>query len=384
MLDQMVFERGIAAAGVTFLMLWLLQPLAYRLNLLDIPAGRKDHARPTPIIGGLGMAIGIIAAEWILAEQVPVAVRAYTASALLLIVIGLLDDKYDLSWRLRICAQVAAALISATWGGVRIEHLGPIFGLGELHLGALSLPFTVFAVVGLINAVNMIDGVDGLAGSLVLAALLMMGAAGLYAGNTIVVQQTCIAAGAIAAFLWFNLRFPWRKQARMFMGNAGSAFLGFTVAWAACRLTQDPQHPVSPMLALWLVPVPIADCLVLMIRRVRAGRSPFKADHNHVHHLLRDSGFSPMGSVLLLCAFSVTGGLIAAEATRQDLPSTLLLASYVALCVFWYRLTTLRVRAVGFLVRLRLASLVLQDVRGQRMSHQVLEAMRADFDKSAE
>ena len=119
----------------------------------------------------------------------------------------------------------------------------------------LSVPFTGCANVGLIDAINMVDGADGLAGSLVLTALVMLVAACLYSGNEIMAQRVMIMVGAVSAFLWFNLRFPWRPHAKIFMGNAGSAFLGFVIAWVSFRLTQNPGHPVSPVLALWLIPV---------------------------------------------------------------------------------------------------------------------------------
>ena len=177
MFDLVGAERGLAAAALTFLVQWLLLPVAHRWNLLDFPQGRKDHAHPTPIIGGIAMAVGIIVTAWATLDNPGTPMLAFTLGSALLIVVGLLDDKYDLPWWLRICAQIMAALIMAIIGGVRVEHLGPVFGLGDISLGLLSVPFTVFATVGVINAINMIDGADGLAGSLVLAALVMLGAA---------------------------------------------------------------------------------------------------------------------------------------------------------------------------------------------------------------
>jgi UDP-GlcNAc:undecaprenyl-phosphate GlcNAc-1-phosphate transferase len=343
--------RGIVAACLTFACLWLLLPVAHRLKLLDVPTGRKDHALPTPVIGGVAMAAGILVTIWC-TTIAGAPLLAYALGGGLLIVVGLLDDRYDLPWWLRICVQVVAALVMTHLGGVRVEHLGRVFGLGDTSLGTLSVPFTVFATVGLINAINMIDGADGIAGSLVLAALVMLYAAGLYSGNAGVAEQTIIMAGGVAGFLWLNLRFPWRTRAAVFMGNAGSAFLGFTIAWVAFRLTQNPGHPVTPILALWLVPIPVMDCLVLMARRIRRGTSPFKADHGHIHHLLRGAGFTPMQKVLMLCGFSSLCGLMAGQALRWDVPHPLLLIAFFAMCGGWYWLTSRRERATGFFRRL--------------------------------
>lgn len=349
-----IFWKGPLVAGLlTWLVLRLLQPVASRLDLLDHPMGRKDHAHPTPITGGIAMAVGVMVAGLMTLSTVGTSFFGFMAAALVLVVVGLLDDKYDLRWWIRVLAQVLAALIMVYVGEVRISELGPAFGLADMSLGWLSVPFTVFATVGLINAVNMVDGVDGLAGSLVLTALVMLGAASLYSGNAVMAERVFILVGAVTAFLWFNLRFPWRPHAKIFMGNGGSAFLGFTIAWVAFRLTQNPGHPVSPVLALWLLPVPVMDTLVLMLRRVRLGHSPFKADHNHVHHVLRGAGFTPMQKVLVLCGFSAVCGLVAGQALRMDVPEPLLLGAFFVLCAGWYWLTSRHDRAVHFFACLR-------------------------------
>src|SRR5690606_33271 len=116
--------------------------------------------------------------------------------------------------------------------------------------------------------------------------------------------------GAVLGFLLFNFCFPGRARAHAFMGNSGSALLGLVVAWSCFRLTQNEGHPVSPVLALWLAPVPVIDCLVLIVRRLMAGRSPFSADHDHIHHIMRDAGFSPLSTALGLATFTGLCGLV--------------------------------------------------------------------------
>lgn len=334
---------GTAAAAVaTWALIWLLQPVARRWGLLDHPQGRKDHAQSTPVTGGLGIALALLVLALLVPLPMTEAKLGYVAGSTLLIVVGLLDDLYDLRWWWRVLAQVAAALAMVYVGGVRIEQLGPAFGLHDMALGALSVPFTVFATVGLINAVNMIDGV---AGSLVAAALLMLAAAAWYAGNDGLGAVTLAIFGATLGFLAHNFPLPWRRRARVFMGNAGSAFLGFSVAWISFRLTQNPGHPVNPVLALWLLPVPVIDCLVLIVRRIRQRRSPFSADRDHVHHLMRDAGFSPAQLCLTLVGFSLLAGLAVGEAMRIDVPNPVLLAVFVLACSAWLGLTLRRERA---------------------------------------
>jgi UDP-GlcNAc:undecaprenyl-phosphate GlcNAc-1-phosphate transferase len=343
---------ALLAIVITCLALWLLQPFARRFGLLDHPTGRKDHAAPTPVTGGVAIFIGC-AVAFVSVQTHSHTLLAFSAAASLLVVVGLYDDMRDLRWQWRILAQAIAALIIIYWGGVRVEQLGPLFGMGEMSLGYLSVPFTIFATIGLINAMNMIDGADGMAGLLGLAALLMLTAAAMYAGNVALAQRLSVLCGGLAAFLAWNIRLPWRPRAKVFLGNAGSALLGLVIAWVAFRLTQNPGHPVNPVLALWLLPIPVMDCLVLIVRRLQEGRSPFSAGHDHIHHFMQDAGFGPTRAAVWLTAFSLVCGLLAGQAMRLDVPHPVLLAAFALLCLGWYLLTIKRERAVAFFRRLR-------------------------------
>lgn len=348
MVNGLSIERGLLAAVVTVVVLLILQPVARKLNLLDHPVGRKDHAHPTPVTGGLAVALGIATTQTMQLVPLDRELWSFFAASVLLIVTGLADDKYDLRWYWRIGIQVVAALIMIYGAHVRIEQLGPAFGTEQFSLGIVSVPFTVFATVGLINAINMVDGADGLAGLLVTAALIMIGAAALYSGNTVIAERQWILIGAMLAFLIFNMRFRWQAKAKVFLGNAGSAFLGFVIAWQVFRLSQNPVHPVSPALALWFLPIPVMDTLVLMFRRVRNGKSPFAADRNHIHHIMMEAGFGPTQTALVLSGFSLICGLLAGQAMRFNVPTPLLLVAFAVLCLAWFWLTRPRARALAF------------------------------------
>jgi len=335
-------------------MLWLMQPVARRLNLLDHPQGRKDHEHPTPVTGGLAILVGCLVAFFFV-QTSSQTLQAFCVAAVLLVAVGLYDDLHDLRWYWRVLAQSAAALIIIFWGGVQVEQIGPVFGLGEMSLGWLSVPFTVFATIGIVNAMNMIDGADGLAGLLGLAALAMLCAASIYAGNELLAMRLSVLCGALAGFLAWNIRLPWRPRAKVFLGNAGSALLGLVIAWVSFRLTQNPGHPVNPVLALWLLPIPVMDCLVLIVRRLQEGRSPFSAGRDHIHHLMQDAGFGPTRAALWLTVFSLLSGLLVGQAMRLDVPHPILLAAFLLLCVGWYLLTRDRARAVAFFRALRRA-----------------------------
>ena len=235
-----------AFAGTAFFVV-LLRPLAPRLGLVDHPGGRKTHAAATPLVGGIAIVLGsLVAGALLLPITRPLA--ALACASLMLLVVGMLDDRFDVNWRVRILAQSAAAAVLYFYGGVRIESIGSALGFPGHSLGVMSLPFTVAATVGVTNAVNMVDGVDGLAGTIVAAALVMLIAAAVYAGNAELVLEFALMAGAVAGFLVFNLRTPWHRTASAFLGG-GSEILGLGIAWAAFRLTQTPGHPVTPVLA---------------------------------------------------------------------------------------------------------------------------------------
>jgi len=344
------------AAAVTWTALRVLKHLAHDYNWLDHPVGRKEHATPTPIVGGMAVALGSTVAAVVFGLFLGGMsdLLAFAAAAGLLIVVGLLDDLRDIRWPWRIAAQVLAALIMTFGAGVKVAYIGDVFGIPVGGLGWLSVPFTVFITVALINAVNMCDGVDGLAGSLVGAALLMLAMAAWYSGNVVLFERLLTFVAAIVVFLAYNLRFSWQPRAQVFLGNAGSMFLGFVIAWAVLNLTQNPGHPVTPVLAPFFLVPPIIDSIAVIIRRVCHRQSPFSADRNHLHHLMLDAGFSPMQMVGVLTMVSLACGGLAALSQRYDwLSIGALIVIYALGTIAWFAFSYRRERAVAGFARLR-------------------------------
>jgi UDP-GlcNAc:undecaprenyl-phosphate GlcNAc-1-phosphate transferase len=165
----------------------------------------------------------------------------------------------------------------------------------------LSIPLTIVGMVGVINAVNMTDGVDGLAGGL---SILTFGALAYltYPTDLAVSQQLITFVAVLLGFLIFNSRFFGRKRAAIFLGDGGSIFIGFAVAWYLISLSQGDHAVIKPVDALWLLAVPLIDTMTIMIRRIRHGRSPFSADREHLHHILMLAGFGANGTVLIILA----------------------------------------------------------------------------------
>jgi UDP-GlcNAc:undecaprenyl-phosphate GlcNAc-1-phosphate transferase len=174
--------------------------------------------------------------------------------------------------------------------------------------------------VGVVNSINMMDGMDGLGGSISLIAFAWYAAVAALSGLDVQFMTALSFCGAIAGFLIFNLRFPWQAHARVFLGDAGSLMIGFALGWFAIDLTQGHERTFPPIAALWVVLLPLADCVSLMTRRLRARKSPFAADRQHIHHYLLARGFSHSQTLGILVAFSTLFGAVGFTGWRLGVP----------------------------------------------------------------
>lgn len=296
--------------------------LATPLGLIDHPGGRKTHVRPVPLVGGLAIFLALLVTATVMgfAEQ-----AAYFMFALsIVIAAGLWDDITDLRPRVKFAIQIAASALMIWGAGVQLHSVGDLLGWRPIGLSFASIPLTMFAIVGVVNAVNMMDGLDGLAGSVALIAFAWFAAVAATSGLHVQLQTALVLCGAIAGFLLFNLRFPWQKQARAFLGDAGSLMIGFAAGWFAIDLSQGPGRTFPPIAALWIVVLPLADCVSLIARRLRARKSPFVADRRHIHHYLLACGFSHGQAVATLVGLSAVFGAVGYFAWRFEVPEPVL------------------------------------------------------------
>ncbi len=303
------------AFSLTVLFILLLRPLATWLGIVDHPGGRKRHEHSTPLVGGLGLFLGLVVTLVCFQIAIP-SPTAYFGATILLAVTGLLDDRFDLPARFRLLVQVAAALIMILGGDLVVGDFGDGFGI-RFDLGPLAIPFTIFATVGLINAFNMLDGIDGLAGMVSISVLAVLGLWAQFAGATEVANLAYLLLFAVGGFLLFNLRLPWRRRAAVFMGDAGSMVLGLSFAWMIVALIQPRHGGVAPMAAFWLVAFPILETANVIIRRKCKRRSVFTPDHEHLHYIFREHGLSINRTVLsissialAMAGFGVVGGAL--------------------------------------------------------------------------
>ena len=305
---------ALVTAGATYLVL----KLAHRFKLYPQIRARDAHTRPTPRLGGAAMMLGFAAAigaaaglGWFHSVFVdPTKVVTILVCAVLITTLGFLDDLYDLDWTLKLAGQFAVAGILA-WQGVQIVSL-PIAGLTIGSFGT-SLIFTVFLTVLVMNAVNFIDGLDGL-----VAGVVLIGTSVFFAYAYLLTQQTnptnyfnlatlisAVVIGVCVGFLPFN----WHR-ARIFMGDGGALLLGLLMSASALTVTGqiDPSITTNAdavpaflplILPLAILVLPLLDFTLAVLRRLRAGKSPFAADRKHIHHRLQDFGHSHLGSVLV-------------------------------------------------------------------------------------
>jgi UDP-GlcNAc:undecaprenyl-phosphate GlcNAc-1-phosphate transferase len=276
---------------VTILFMLALRPVARGVGLIDRPGGRKMHVGEIPVIGGLAMTGGLLVGA-LYAHQVVSGFPFFIAAIGVLVIIGALDDRYDLPPAVRFLAQICATLLMVAGADVFTRDIGTVFFGGVVELGWFAVPFTLLIVLTAINAFNMFDGSDGIAGAQGIIAIVFLGFACLTTGAVAHLPVLASLAGSLLGFLLFNWPSQRTHSVRAFMGDAGSTTLGFTLAWISIELSQPPIRAIPPVVILWIFALPIYDLFSSMIRRVTHGQSPFHGDSEHLHHVLKRLGYS--------------------------------------------------------------------------------------------
>lgn len=313
---------------VTILFMFALRPVARGLGLIDRPGGRKMHVGDIPVIGGLAMAAGLVVGGLYSHESIA-NYPFFLASLGILVVIGALDDRYDLPALVRFLAQMCAALLMIGGADVMVADLGQVLFGNLLALGWASVPFTLLLVLTAINAFNMFDGSDGVAGIQGLIALVFLGFACVMAGAISYLPLIAAMAGSILGFLVFNWPSQRTRNVRAFMGDAGSTMLGFVLAWLSVELSQAPVRAISPMVALWIFALPVFDLFSSMLRRIRQGYSPFHGDSEHLHHVLRRTGLSSRRVAQMVLLASTAFAAIGVGAFLNGISDTWLLGGWL-------------------------------------------------------
>ncbi len=310
-MTQIIF--GIVAVVCAMLLAYTTTPivrvLAFKIGAVDVPLdNRRMHKKPIPRIGGLAIYLSFLVTT-LLFCRVDKPLATILIGGGVLVILGTLDDIYRLNAWLKLIIQLAVAVF-AVCNGCVIDHIN--LGGVYVHLGYFSIPLTVLWITGLTNAINFIDGLDGLAcGVSAISSLSLMVVVMLNGdiGSTIIFG---ILLGACLGFLPFN-----SNPARIFMGDTGSLFLGYSLAVMSVSGVFKLHAVLSFITPLIVFAIPIFDAAFAIIRRLLAGKSPFSPDRGHIHHRLIDMGFTQKESVKLIYAICGMLGLVAVFCTES-------------------------------------------------------------------
>lgn len=295
----------------TMTLLFIARKVARRVGLVDKPNARKHHHGDIPLVGGVSVYFSL----WLIYALQPgwlPEFPAYMCCITLLLIVGVLDDRFDLPVVPRMLLQVGVAVIMMCQG-LYLSSLGNVLFGYPLVMGAAGYLVTIFAVIGAINAYNMVDGIDGLLGMLASITFCFLSII-FFMGDREDLAMWCLAlVVACLPYILLNLGIPWGRKFKVFMGDAGSMLIGFTVIWLLIIASQGQDAVMRPVTALWIIALPLMDMMRVMIDRIQKGNSPFKPDREHLHHILLRKGLSQK-DILLVTSLTMivlsTAGII--------------------------------------------------------------------------
>lgn len=315
----------IAAFALAFGVSVIATPLVIRaaraLNAIDAPDGsRKHQAKAVPLGGGLSLAAGagmgvVVVFLCELFANGPansLLVRGLLPAAVVLLIVGLIDDFIGLTGIYKLIGQVLAATLLAA-GGAEFNVIS-LLGL-DFYLGSFALAFSVFFILGAINAFNLVDGADGLAGSIGVVILLTLGTIAAGQGKFPAAAMSFATAGGLLGFLPYN----W-APARIYLGDTGSMLTGLIVSYVAIDSMIKQQAAAALAVPVAVCAIPLFDVLAALVRRVTTGQSVFTPDRGHFHHALLLRGFSVRETAILAAGLTAItcGGALAGYRTQND------------------------------------------------------------------
>lgn len=327
-------EAILSSFVLTLLAIKGLKPLADKIGLLDVPNQRKQHKGAVPLIGGLSIYIGV-ALSSLLFLSLGYQQKALLGASLVIVVLGLFDDLYDLSVRLRLLVQAGCTFVLCMLMHISLAHLGQMFGFASVDIGLAGYLLAIFAVIGGINAYNMMDGIDGLAGSMALVSLTALIILFAAAGATGYMNWALIFAVAIVPYLFANLKLFGFKR-KIFLGDAGSMLLGFVIVWLLILGSQQETKYFRTVTALWIIAIPLMDMAAIMIRRIRKGNSPFKPDRNHLHHIFLRAGLSSRQALVVIVAAAVLLTSVGLAGEFWQVAEWIMLSGFLCLFAGYY------------------------------------------------
>lgn len=321
----MIILKLLFTLFLSFIFIKLIIKNAVKLGLTDVPNERSSHVEIKPRGAGIGFGLAFFLSVILFNSSLFIEYWLVFLSILLVFFIGILDDHKDASPKMKFYVMFISSILLYL-NNIYFDNLGSYFGY-IIPLGFLSLPCTMFFIAGITNSLNLIDGLDGLSGSISLVILSTFLYIGYINENELMCIISLFTIISLLPFLFLN----W-NPAKIFMGDSGSLFLGFIIATLSI-LSLEYIHPVA---VVYIIAIPILDTLIVMVRRIIRGKSPFSPDKTHIHHILlkffgKKVKKTVLFIVLIQILFSLVGLLLALSSKELDVGLT----SFVAILGFF-------------------------------------------------
>jgi UDP-N-acetylmuramyl pentapeptide phosphotransferase/UDP-N-acetylglucosamine-1-phosphate transferase len=325
---------------VSFLITYFGIPSVHKIarikNIYDIPGIRASHDVPIPRLGGTMIFAGIIISSVLFTGlEKSVELKYFIAGLLVLFFIGLKDDIISLVYFKKAAGQLLACIILVIFGGIRINLSCDFYGSGEVCYVA-SVIFSITLAMLLINSLNFIDGIDGLAAGVGIVASIAFGLWFILISQVSYAVISFSLTGSLIAFFWYNV---YSRKYKIFLGDTGSMVIGFLLSVFLMRsleLNHDNSvfvfSDITPSLALAILIVPVFDIFRIVFLRIMHGKSPFKGDHNHIHHQvlqLAGSHLKATSLILIVNVLLISGVILLRSLGNKILIPSLLLISIV-------------------------------------------------------
>lgn len=326
----------------------LARRLAWRVNAIDYPDGRRVNTKPIPRLGGAAVFFGLVLPLGVivvinLIDPDLLHIRGLNkdinyygvgAAMVIMFAVGLFDDIYQIKPLVKFLGQIAAAIVACA-SGVLFSHFLNPFGPGTIDIGWLSGPVTVFYLVAFANIINLIDGLDGLASGIVAICAAAMFFLSFTRGGMDAAIVAAALVGVCLGFLIFNF-YP----AKVFLGDSGALVLGFSLGLVSLFGVVRATALVSLLIPVVIAGIPVIDTFTTIVRRLRSGKSVFKPDNEHIHHRIIKLGFSQRRTVLIIYGISIVLSILAILIAQDHSPMRLvcIIVLIIIVALFIWRL----------------------------------------------
>jgi UDP-GlcNAc:undecaprenyl-phosphate GlcNAc-1-phosphate transferase len=338
----------VAACLIALLLTPIIKKLAFLIGAIDEPDYRKVHVRVMPRLGGLAIYISFVSAYLIISPAVEPSfakpVLGLLIGSFVIVITGIIDDIFQLSPKWKLLGQLIASGI-VIYFGLTIDLVNIPFGQSNISIGWLSIPLTVIWIIGVTNSINLIDGLDGLSAGVSAIATLTILVIALMMPNVTVVLLSIILLGSLIGFLFFNFH-----PAKIFMGDSGSLFLGFTLATLSIMGFKQAAV-VSLLIPVMILGVPLSDTFFAIMRRFLNKVPISKPDKNHLHHCLLQLGYSHRKTVLIIYGISLIFGTSAVLSSK--LMSQNILWGWILIVIALFASLTLGAEMIGIISKQR-------------------------------